>query len=158
MKRYLLPLLLTTALVLAACSAPASASDQASTEPAPVSEEAASANNSLTRSDVQGAVTVNVTPLNLDNPSDELEFDIALETHSVDLSMDLATLATLTTDTGITVQATKWDAPRGGHHVEGTLIFPATKDGKAILDNASELTLMITDVDALSRVFQWTVP
>ena len=158
MKRYLLPLLLTTALVLAACSAPASASDQASAEPAPVSEEAASANNSLTRSDVQGAVTVNVTPLNLDNPSDELEFDIALETHSVDLSMDLATLATLTTDTGITVQATKWDAPRGGHHVEGTLIFPATKDGKPILDNASELTLMITDVDALSRVFQWTVP
>lgn len=158
MKRYLLPLLLTTALVLAACSAPASASDQASAEPAPVSEEVASANNSLTRSDVQGAVTVNVTPLNLDNPSDELEFDIALETHSVDLSMDLATIATLTTDTGITVQATKWDAPRGGHHVEGTLIFPATKDGKAILDNASELTLMITDVDALSRVFQWTVP
>jgi hypothetical protein len=158
MKRYLLPLLLTTALILAACSAPASASDQDSTEPTPVSEEAASANNSLTRSDVQGAVTVNVTPLNLDNPSDELEFDIALETHSVDLSMDLATLATLTTDTGITVQATKWDAPRGGHHVEGTLIFPATKDGKAILDNASELTLMITDVDALSRVFQWTVP
>ena len=158
MKRYLLPLLLTTALVLAACSAPASASDQASAEPAPVSEEVASANNSLTRSDVQGAVTVNVTPLNLDNPSDELEFDIALETHSVDLSMDLATLATLTTDTGITVQATQWDAPRGGHHVEGPLIFPATKDGKAILDNASELTLMITDVDALSRVFQWTVP
>lgn len=154
MKRYLLPLLLTTALVLAACSA----SDQASAEPAPASEEAASANNTLTRSDVQGAVTVNVTPLNLDNPSDELEFDIALETHSVDLSMDLATLATLTTDTGITVQATKWDAPRGGHHVEGTLIFPATKDGKAILDNASELTLMIADVDALSRVFQWAVP
>lgn len=149
MKRFLVPLLLVTALILAACSAEAPA-----TEPAP----AESGSNSQTRSDGQGAVTVNVTPLNLDNASEQLEFDVALETHSVDLSMDLATLATLTTDTGITVQALKWDAPRGGHHVEGKLIFPATKDGKAILDNASEVTVMITDVDALSRVFQWSVP
>lgn len=149
MKRFLVPLLLVTALILAACSA-----ETPATEPAP----AESGSNSQTRSDGQGAVTVNVTPLNLDNASEQLEFDVALETHSVDLSMDLATLATLTTDTGITVQALKWDAPRGGHHVEGKLIFPATKDGKAILDNASEVTVMITDVDALSRVFQWSVP
>ena len=96
-----------------------------------------------------------VTPLNLDNPSDQFEFDVVLDTHSVDLSMDLATLATLTTDTGITVQATLWDAPRGGHHVAGKLIFPAMSDGKSILDGATRLTLTIVDVDAPSRVLEW---
>lgn len=155
MKRYVPPLLLTIALVLAACSAASPASDQTPVQPASAATEPASPSNDLARSDEQGAVTVNVTPLNLDNPSDQLEFGIALETHSVDLSMDLATLATLTTDTGVTVQATTWDAPRGGHHVEGKLVFPAMKDGNSILEGADKLTLTITNVDAPERVFEW---
>ena len=156
MKRFILPLLLTLTLILAACAPRQASTDQTAPQPATVSTEPSQADTGdLTRSDQQGAVTVNVTPLNLENPSDQLEFDIALETHSVDLSMDLATLATLTTDTGITVQATTWDAPRGGHHVEGKLIFPATKDGKTILEDASKLTLTITNVDAPERVFEW---
>jgi hypothetical protein len=69
--------------------------------------------------------------------------------------MDLATLATLTTDTGVSVQATKWDATPGGHHVSGKLIFPATSDGKSILDGVTKLTLTIVNVDAASRVFEW---
>ena len=160
MKRLILPLLLTLTLILAACAPSQASTDQPNPQAAaPISTDASQADTGdLTRSDQQGAVTVNVTPLNLENPSDQLEFDVALETHSVDLSMDLATLATLTTDTGITVQATTWDAPRGGHHVEGKLIFPATKDGKTILEDASKLTLTITDVDAPSRVFEWPVP
>lgn len=78
-----------------------------------------------------------------------------LTTHSIDLSMDLATQSTLTTDTGVTVQATLWDAPLGGHHVEGKLIFPATKDGKSILEGATRLTLTILNVDAPTRIFEW---
>lgn len=54
-----------------------------------------------------------------------------------------------------TVQATLWDAPRGGHHVEGKLIFPALQKGKSILDGATKLTLTIVNVDAPSRVFEW---
>jgi len=100
-------------------------------------------------------VTVEITPSNLSDPSDRLDFDVAMNTHSVDLSMDLATLATLSTDTGITVQATLWDAQPGGHHVSGKLIFPATKDGKPILEGAGRLTLTIVNVDAPSRVFEW---
>jgi hypothetical protein len=80
----------------------------------------------MTRMDQQGAIIMEVTPLNLGTPAETLDFDVVLNTHSVDLSMDLATLSTLTTDTGITIQATLWDAPRGGHHVEGKLIFPST--------------------------------
>jgi hypothetical protein len=162
MKHFALSLLLTLALFLAACTPSQTRTDPTDSQPASVSTEAASTSGidtsaaaDLIRSDQQGAITVAVTPLNLDNPSDQLEFDVALETHSVDLSMDLATLATLTTDTGITVPATLWDAPRGGHHVAGKLIFPATKDGKSILDGVTKLTLTIVNVDAPSRVFEW---
>lgn len=159
MKRFIIPLLLILTLILAACTPSQATPLQTDPQPATVSTEPpqADAASELTRTDQQGAVTVEVTPLNLESPSEQLEFDVVLDTHSVDLSMDLATLATLTTDTGITVQALLWEAPRGGHHVEGKLIFPATKDGKTILDDASKLTLTITNVDAPSRVFEWTI-
>jgi hypothetical protein len=107
------------------------------------------------RIDEQGAIIIEVTPLSLDSPADTLEFDVVLTTHSIDLSMDLATLATLTTDTGISVEATLWDAPRGGHHVEGKLVFPVTKDGRSILKGATKLTLTIINVDAPTRIFEW---
>ena len=156
MRRFILPLLLTLTLVLAACSATALASDPTPPQPDAVSTESdSSSNDSATLSDQQGAVTVEVTSFNLDSATDTLDFDVVMDTHSVDLSMDLATLATLTTDTGITVQATLWDAPRGGHHVEGKLIFPATNNGKSILGGATKLTLTISNVDAPSRVFEW---
>lgn len=167
MKRFLLPLLLMIVLFLAACSPATITPDPTQPQPAPTiqeqtdpppvvaSPEPAASAEDLVRSDAQGAVTVSVTPLNLDNPSDQLEFDVSLETHTVDLSMDLATLATLTTDTGLTIQATTWDAPRGGHHVQGKLIFPATENGRSILDGTKKLILTITNVDIPSRIFEW---
>lgn len=112
-------------------------------------------NTELTRIDEQGAVVFDITPLNLGTPADTLEFAVSMNTHSVDLSMDLASLATLTTDTGLSIPATKWDAVPGGHHVAGTLIFPAMQDGKSILEGAGKLTLTILNVDAASRVFEW---
>ncbi len=160
MRRFLPPLLLTLALVLISC-APAPdgttppPAGQPGVHPAPVSTESASAAGAqapadLTRSDQQGVVTVDVTPLNLSDPSGNLEFEVALNTHSIDLSMDLAALATLTTDTGLIVQATLWDATPGGHHVSGKLVFPAMN-----LEGASKLTLTIVDLDAPSRTFEW---
>ena len=170
MRRFLIPTLLTTALVLAACST-ASSSPQADPQLAPVSNTTATptddpaliptlfpnatGNSDMARIDEQGAVVVEVAPLDLGTPAETLDFYVTMNTHSVDLDMDLATLSTLITDTGISVQATLWDAPRGGHHVEGRLIFPATKDGKSILDGATKLTLTILNVDAPSRVFEW---
>jgi hypothetical protein len=68
--------------------------------------------------------------------------------------MDLAEL-NMTTDTGLTIQALKWDATPGGHHVEGKLIFPSTQNGKSVLEEASKLTLTIINVDAAYRVFEW---
>jgi hypothetical protein len=107
------------------------------------------------RIDQQGAIIIEITPLNLDSPTDTFEFDVVMTTHSIDLIMDLAKLSTLTTDTGVSVEAAIWDAPLGGHHVEGKLIFPTTKDGKPILEGATKLTLTIINVDAPTRIFEW---
>ena len=162
MRRFAL-LLLLLALTLTAC-APALATESVSSPvPTPTDDPAllptllpnTTGGNDMARLDEQGAVIFEVTPLNLATPADTLEFDVAMNTHSVDLSMDLAPLATLTTDSGVTVQASKWDATPGGHHVEGKLIFPSTTDGTSILEGASKVTLTIINVDAASRVFEW---
>jgi hypothetical protein len=107
------------------------------------------------RLDEQGSVEVSVAPMNLNSFTDLLQFEVSLNTHSVELSMDLATLATLEADNGMRVQASLWDAPRGGHHVSGRLAFPAEVDGAGLLDDARRLTLRIRDVDARERQFVW---
>ena len=169
MKRFVL--LFSFVFLLVACAPSQSTTDLRTSQPSPIPNIPATptddpallptlypnmnGNGELTRLDEQGAVIFKATPLNLGTPADPLAFDVAMNTHSVDLSMDLATLSTLTTDTGITVQASKWDAVPGGHHVSGTLIFPSVQDGKSILEGASKLTLTIVDMDAASRVFEW---
>jgi hypothetical protein len=80
---------------------------------------------------------------------------IVMDTHSVDLSMNLAELATLTMNTGKTVQAKKWDAPLGGHHAEGILSFPAMVDETLVLEEVSTITLTLVNLDAPERIFVW---
>lgn len=110
-----------------------------------------------TRTDEQGAVVVDVTPNNLDNPGDTIDFAVGLNTHSVDLSMDLAKLSTLKTDTGLTASSLAWNGMAGGHHVSGNLTFPAQVDGKNLLEGAKVLTLVIQNVDAPERAFTWNI-
>jgi hypothetical protein len=105
--------------------------------------------------DEQGTIVVEVTPTDLSSVVDRIAFDVALNTHSVDLSMDLARLSTLTTDTGLRLEGELWDAPIGGHHVSGRLVFPVAPEGLPLLDTASRLTLTIVDLDAPSRTFEW---
>lgn len=146
-------------LILAACFAAATPEPTLPPPPAtpePVTVSTGASLPTETVSDSQGAVTVDITPANFS--ADTLTFDVSLDTHSVDLSMDLSTLATLTTDTGVAVQASLWDAPRGGHHVEGTLQFPASVDGKSVLEGAKQITIKIVNLDAPERVFTWDLP
>ena len=156
MKRLFIPSLLILTLILGACST-TNTPPQANLEPDPASTDEATSNfdSSTARTDNQGAIIFEVTPPNFTSSADALVFDIVLTTHSIELSMDLATVATLTTDTGVSVPATLWDAPRGGHHVEGKLIFPAIVDGNRLVEDAGKITLTIVGVDAPSRVFEW---
>ncbi len=107
------------------------------------------------RSDEQGEVSLEITPLNLNQAWETIDFHVKMNTHSVDLSMDLAVLATLTTDAGQTVQAIRWDAPSEGHHITGLLSFPASIDGLPLLNGASKMTLTLLNVDVPERVFIW---
>ena len=141
MKQFHSSALLILVLILTACSATAT--------PLPTDP------SSDTRIDQQGGIVIEITPLNLNTSTDTLEFDVVMNTHSIDLSTDLVTLSTLSTDTGVTVQAILWDAPRGGHHVSGKLRFPVIKDGTSILVDAGKLTLTIVNLDAPSRAFEW---
>lgn len=160
-QKYTLGLLVSLGLLLAACSGTTSepnenvplataTSDMAQSEPAP-------ATTYPTLEDNQGEITVVVKPLNLDNPTETLDFEVTLDTHSVDLDMDLTTLATLTTDKGQSVTPSQWDAPQGGHHVSGVLFFPAEAEGAALLADTSQLTLRLRDVDVPERVFTWDI-
>jgi len=122
-----------------------------------VMSESESASSHETMVDEQGNVSVEVTPINLNQADTSLDFEVVMNTHSVDLGMDLASLATLEADNGRSVSATLWDATPGGHHVSGTLSFPVTADEALLLDNATRLTMTIRDVDAPERVFTWDV-
>ena len=160
-RRYALGWLWLPILLLAACQGATSgpnlpsATDDVVTNG--VTSDLASASTYATLEDKQGQVTVLVKPLNLTNPAETLDFEVTLDTHSIDLSMDLAALASLTTDDGRQVMATGWDAPEGGHHVSGVLSFPVLVDGVDLLDETTSLTLTLRDVDVPERVFTWNL-
>lgn len=108
-----------------------------------------------TRTSEAGKVTVDVTWA---GPAAGLVFDVVLDTHSVDLDgFDLANLASLRTDGGIEVAPIAWDAAKGGHHREGKLSFPATVDGRPLLNETVRgITVLVRDVASPERSFQWT--
>jgi len=174
MKHYVILLLLFIALVMTACSSDAvTLLNQPQVKPetipsiqSPITSTQDSATQTFLPDDAQqlqlpeltdsqGAVTVIVKPLGLDNLQEKLYFDVTLDTHSLDLKMDLASLATLMIDKGQSFGALVWDAPLGGHHVSGVLSFPAREEGKLILDGALKMTMVIKDVDAQERIFVW---
>ena len=152
--------LLASMAALASCTArePATPAPATPTPPpsatAAQSLTAAPAGQGRTRIDSQGAVVVEVTPLDITDEN-ELRFQVQMDTHSVDLSMDLSALADLETDLGAHVPAVSWDGPAGGHHVSGTLVFPAQVDGQSILAGARQLILVLRSIDSIERRLVW---
>jgi hypothetical protein len=69
-------------------------------------------------------VTVKVSPKNLAADAQVWELAVVLDTHSQDLSDDLARTAVLVTDDGRELAPAAWTgAGPGGHHREGVLQF-----------------------------------
>ncbi|GAB4528481.1 MAG: hypothetical protein Fur0018_14600 [Anaerolineales bacterium] len=163
MKTFRL-MVLPLILLLAACQGspqtqPVTTSPAQASAPQHAAKSAAPASywvDGQPQSDSQGAVTVELRPNNLNNPASFIEFAVAMNTHSVNLDMNLAQLSTLTTDSGLEVQAVSWDAPSGGHHVRGVLRFPAVVDGQPVLNaQTRRVTVTIRNVDAPVRTFTW---
>lgn len=98
------------------------------------------------KTNIDGPVQVSVALL----PSDgAVNFEITLETHSVDLSEDLVQVSTLTDAEGNEYRPVSWEgSPTGGHHREGILRFPASTTGSGPVI----LKMMVGGVE---RVFRW---
>lgn len=76
------------------------------------------------------------------------EFQIAMNTHSVDLDFDLTQISTLHDNFGKDYYPFKWDGSEpGGHHREGILKF------LPINNNAKSIKLVI--IDSTKREFMW---
>lgn len=92
----------------------------------------------------QNNVEFKITPLSAN------EFQIAMDTHSVDLDFDLVQISTLYDDFGNSYKPIKWEGSEpGGHHRSGILGFPA------IDKNAKSVKLVITD--SIRREFEWKI-
>ncbi len=99
-------------------------------------------------------VSVRVTPVALGDGSPAATFDVAMNTHSVDLSYDLAELATLRLDDGTELAASGWTGALGGHHVSGQLTFLGPD-----LAGVQSVELVLRDVaDVPAWTFAWDVP
>jgi hypothetical protein len=73
-----------------------------------------------------------------------------MNTHSVDLGFDLASMAVLKTDTGTEIAPSAYQGG-SGHHVRGRLSFP-----EAPADGARTLTLVIRNAAGVAeRTFTW---
>lgn len=154
-------LLVGVALLLAACSvavAPTPVPTQASTSAPTQSQGTSTARPKSseafeTKSNEGGGVTVEVTPsvLEVGKP---IAFDIAMNTHSVDLSDDMTKIVILRDDAGKEYPPTAWEGPGGGgHHRSGTLKFaPLTSKPKFV-------ELVVKGLAKVpERVFRWDSP
>jgi hypothetical protein len=97
-----------------------------------------------------GGVTVKVTYLN-PKGSDGARFQIALDTHSVNLdSYDLKTISVLRDDAGNTHSPTAVENKGSGHHRETTVSFAKVASG------TKRVELVIKDFAGVKeRVFRW---
>lgn len=139
--------------VLAACSAPGPADKVAN---AGTAAPSAAATNTTTKTNEAGSVTLKAT---WPGPGAGLAFTVVMDTHSVDLdAVDLGRSAMLRLDQGREVAPTGWDAPKGGHHREGKLIFPDKgADGAPVIGPDTRVVeLVIRDVAGVpERTLRW---
>ncbi len=107
----------------------------------------AGGNNLVTQSKNAGTVNISITPT-LNNS--QYEFNIELNTHSVELNYDLVATSFLTNESGQTIKPSSWegDGP-GGHHRKGQLFFlPFPSKPKA-------LNLTISGIGGEGINFRW---
>ncbi len=97
----------------------------------------------------ESGVTISVTPRNL--PAGSWEFDVAFNTHSQELTDDLAKTAVLVSDGRGSHTPIKWQGdPPGGHHRKGVLQF------KAVSPTPASIELQIKrSGESAPRSFRW---
>ncbi|MDE3075430.1 MAG: hypothetical protein KGJ86_08375 [Chloroflexota bacterium] len=157
-----LALILAAGIALSGCGGAAAASSSGGVGPASTQGGGAAASGQSaaepTQTNEGGQVTIAVT---WPGPAAGPVFNVAMNTHSVDLDgVDLRQSAVLVVDNGPEIQPTAWDAPKGGHHRQGTLTFPASTSngGKTVGPSNRTVELVIRNLAGVpERVFKWSV-
>ena len=92
----------------------------------------------------QNNVEFQVTPLSAS------EFQIVMNTHSVNLDFDLTEISILYDDIGNAYNPLKWEGSEpGGHHRQGILMFPSV--------NANIKSIKLVIKDSTTRDFNWNL-
>jgi hypothetical protein len=99
----------------------------------------------------EAGVTVSVTPQAIAASDKTWNFDVALNTHTKDLSDDLVKSTVLVDDRGVEYRTVTWEgAGPGGHHRSGVLKFAAGTQVPKSLEMR-----MSRPGEAKPRVFRW---
>lgn len=99
------------------------------------------------QSNVDNNVTVRVQPINISNG---IDFEIELDTHSVELNYDLVAISKLSDNKGREYFPVSWEGyPLGGHHRKGILKFTQPEN------DIVSIRLDLNKVAGVDRVFQW---
>ncbi|MCL4302137.1 MAG: hypothetical protein KJ077_40975 [Anaerolineae bacterium] len=159
-QAILLILIITVTGLLAACSSEATQSKESQTgvtQAQAVQPETAQtlpvAPTFERQSNDEKAVTVEVTPLNLPQGGSSLDFEVAFNTHSVELDFDPTAISVLRDDQGQEYPALAWDGGGPtGHHRSGTLRFK-------VFDHPTNFVeVVIRSVAGVpERVFRWNL-
>lgn len=145
-KWLLISILLTVTGLTGACST-------ASVQPEVIQAQSEVSLSFVAQSSNENAVVVDVTPLNLPQGGTTLDFEVAFNTHSVNLNFDPAAISVLRDDEGREYPAIAWEgAEPGGHHRSGVLRFK-------VPDYATDFVeVIIHDVAGVpERVFRWNL-
>jgi len=135
-----------------ATAAPSQPAATQSARPTPTQPRSAIPPGDLTRTNEGGSVTFAIKPINLGSGASTLDFEVDMNTHSVDLGVDLKALSVLKTDAGVEVAPLAYQGG-SGHHVSARLSFPADK-----LAGAKKLTLVIRNLAGIpERIFSWNL-
>ncbi|MBI2832471.1 MAG: hypothetical protein HYX79_09460 [Chloroflexi bacterium] len=148
-KTLIATFLLMTVILLAGCSSgevgkPQVLQSVASPSGVPVKERV--------QSSTAANVTIEVELVRIEGST--LVFEVAMDTHSVDLDkFNLGELAILRDGTGKEYRPASWNAEAGGHHRSGTLTFRLPDSSS--LANSKYMEMVIRDVAVKERVLKW---
>lgn len=108
-------------------------------------------NNLSPQTNSEENVTVQITPLNISKTSNFWEFEISMQTHSVELNQDLVKNSVMIDNNGKRYYPVAWEGdPPSGHHRKGILKF------EAISPIPKSIMLKINQIgDVQERVFKW---
>ena len=100
-----------------------------------------------TKTDDSGQVFVDAKPLKTEGKN--LQFEITVTTHSVELWEDLSSVSKLIVD-GLETTPIRWEgSPPGGHHREGALFFENN------FVNPKSIKLIIESIGGEEKEFEW---